>query len=634
MNTKARTILGCIVGCAAVTLAGFRLAGSGLWPHGSSASAKLAPAWKAGRVYRYQVAWTQDSLAVRNGEAAQGLPDRLEAKVALDAVIRVEPTRTDAQQQTLELTIESVRSAQVQALGTDLLADEATRAATLAPRMVEAVYDARGALQHLRLPKDTPELTAGLLEGIALELQGANAAPGVVEERASEGVFRVEYRSSSDGNGLERVRTEAVSLAGIEPACVEPCKITLKGNGSMRFASAASAERHPTRVEDHERVLAQESGHQPRLQSSLAFEAELIRVSDASDEARAPLAQAELATKEPGAPWESSQSAQRLLEHRALGMTNEGILSGLELAGAIGPEGLPGGWLASATAFLELHPEFLAEIGARFQNPDLSQQAKVTILDVLAATGTPEAQKLLRELLGGAAANDDPAQRLALVQRLMLLEKPEPETVAFLRQRFEQSRAQGDGEMELAAAHTLGATLAHSDSDEARAEADKGASSLRLALSDARGPSERAGLLRALGNAGANEAVATIAAAARDEDERVRAAAAAALRKTPTSQAQTALVSLASDTSETVQLAALDSLGEQPLSDGVLGQLSKLLPDSTLGGQAEAELVTLFSRQPTLTPAMRSALETVLARTEDNRLRARVRAMLGGLPPL
>jgi len=123
--------------------------------------------------------------------------------------------------------------------------------------------------------------------------------------------------------------------------------------------------------------------------------------------------------------------------------------------------------------------------------------------------------------------------------------------------------------------------------------------------------------------------VSSIAAAARDDDERVRAAAAAALRKTPTPQAQTALVSLAADTSESVQLAALDSLAEQPLTDGVLGQLSNLLPDSNLGDQAEAQLVTLFSRQPVLTPPMRSALETVLARTEDNRLRARVRAMLG-----
>ena len=144
MNTKARTILACVVGCAAITVAGSWLAGSSLWPNGSSSSAPLTSAWKTGRVYRYHVAWTHDSLATRSAGPAAGLPDRLAGKVALDALIRIEPTGSETQQQTLELTIESVNRALVQALGTDLLADEATRAATLAPRTVEAVYDARG----------------------------------------------------------------------------------------------------------------------------------------------------------------------------------------------------------------------------------------------------------------------------------------------------------------------------------------------------------------------------------------------------------------------------------------------------------------------------------------------------------
>src|SRR6478609_3644318 len=153
MNTKARTILACIAGCAAVTLAGWRLAAGGFLAHGSSPAGMLTP-WKAGRVYRYHVAWTHDSRLVRSGEAAAGLPDRLDGKVALDASIRIEPTRAEAQQQTLELTIESVNSALVQLLDTNLLADEATRAATLAPRTIEAVYDTRGKLLQLRLTKD------------------------------------------------------------------------------------------------------------------------------------------------------------------------------------------------------------------------------------------------------------------------------------------------------------------------------------------------------------------------------------------------------------------------------------------------------------------------------------------------
>jgi HEAT repeat protein len=238
---------------------------------------------------------------------------------------------------------------------------------------------------------------------------------------------------------------------------------------------------------------------------------------------------------------------------------------------------------------------------------------------------------MLRDLIGGRTTNGD-ANRLALVQRVTLLENPAPETVRFMRDRFDVSRASGDLHMELASAHALG-SLAGRSSSETREESRAAVRALDEAMHDAKSSEERAGLLHALGNMGDGDHVHAIAANSKDEDEDVRMAVAAALRKTPTEEAQSTLLALASDPSAGVERAALDSLGQQPLGDEARAALGELLANGALSPDSEPQAVTVLLGGGPMTADVGRVLRALMARTADKRLQARLRMLLANALP-
>ncbi len=630
MNRLPKTLIALSVGCASA-LTGMRLY-TGSWLSFDSESAKLSatetnsaarPGFRIGRAYRYEVQWSQESVASSKGAAAAGLGDELRGNLRLEAMVRLEPRAASGDGLLVNVVLESVKGASVTLQGQDLLADDSARRTLLAPREVEAELGTEGELLELRLPKDTPELYAQLVEGVLLQLQdtGGKALGG--EERAPDGVFEMRYDAAPDGS-LSRTRTRALRLESLESECDGSCVVSLDGGAQLRF----NADGELARIEDDETVRAAAPGSAPVLESKLRFVAELRSVVTLAAPPSA-LAASDWGVKAAGEPWESAQTERALLEQRAAGMSMERVVSGLDLAGTLGPESLPGGWLASTTAFLALHPELLGEIAVRFQNPDASVGMKTALLDLLAATGTPEAQKVLCSLLDDAAANEDTTAQLHFTQRTMLLEAPEPETIDFLRERFSASRADGDRELELAAAHALGAAADGARTEGARQSAERATSELREALASSADPAERSGLLRALGNAGDEDSVAAVLPHVDDEEASVRASAAAALRKTPSAEAQAALLSLAADPVEDVRLEALGALSLQPRTPELGRELATALAsEHAASPRTEGELVTLIAREKQLTPQARAALGAVLARTTDNRLKAKVKLML------
>lgn len=630
MNRLPKTLIALSFGCASA-LTGLRLY-TGSWlpfdaQSGASATetnAAQRPGFRIGRAYRYDVQWSQESVASSKGAAAAGLGEELRGNLALEAVIRLEPRANPGDGLLVNVTLESVKRASVTLQGQDLLADDMTRQTLLAPREVEAELSTEGELLELRLPKDTPELYAQLVEGVLLQLQdtGGKALGG--EERAPDGVFATRYEAAPDGSSLSRKRTRAIRLESLDTECDGACTVSLEGGARLSFNDDGEL----SRIEDEEAVRAAAPGSAPVLESKLRFVAELRSVVELSAPPGA-LAASDWGVKAAGEPWESAQTERALLEQRAAGMNMDRVVSGLDLAGSMGPESLPGGWLASTTAFLALHPELLVEIAVRFQNPDATVGMKTALLDLLAATGTAEAEQILCRLLDDVAANEDSAARLHFTQRTILIEAPEAETIDYLRRRFGASRADGDAELELATAHALGAAAGNAKTEGARQSAALASRELREALAASEQAPQRAGLLRALGNAGDDGAVSAVLQHVGDEDASVRAAAAAALRKTPSAEAQAALLSLATDTVEDVRLEALDALSTQPRTPELSRELAMTLAkEQAASPRTEGELVTLIAREKQLTPEARAALAAVLGRTTDNRLKARVKLML------
>ncbi len=464
-----------LLACLVLLLAWLRHAGR--WPFaGAPRTDALGPAWRAGHVYDYDVHWTGKSIARTNAAGAEGVPELIEGSLALDGAVRIEALPSRGAVFPVRVALQSVDRASMVVLGQDVLSDDKLRESVLNPRTLEAEMDGAGHLVRMRLPTDTPELAAQLIEGILLELQATRARGEVytVEERTPEGVFRVRYERAADM--LRRKRTDVVSL-NASASCDATCETTLEGGSRLRF----DLEGDLAEVHDDEHTVAAEHGGAPVFQSTLRFDAALRSVTKAGAPSLL-AASAGFAFKMAGDPWESAETANQLLEKRAAGITLDDVLSGLRLAGGIGPEHLPDGWIVRTAAFFELHPELLNELSVRFDDPAATQQSRVTILDLLAATGTAPAQKMLRDLIGGRTTNGD-ANRLALVQRVTLLENPAPETVRFMRDRFDVSRASGDLHMELASAHALG-SLAGRSSSETREDSRAAVTALDEAMHD------------------------------------------------------------------------------------------------------------------------------------------------------
>jgi hypothetical protein len=288
---------------------------------------------------------------------------------------------------------------------------------------------------------------------------------------------------------------------------------------------------------------------------------------------------------------------------------------------------LESGWLSRAAALLQLQPDQIERVEELLLSGELGASGEALALDLLAAAGTPRAQAAMRAALTSEGAPRDDRRRALLVQRLAFVKEPDAETVAYLARAH--AGAEGDDARHLwrASAQALGSAAVRlagaGDLAGARAQADTLAAELEVAAD----PSDRAALIAALGNAGLPEHVERIAALAADEAPEVRSAAAVALCKTDTPAARAALLGLTADAQARVARAAIDTLGRHGLSGGDLEEVCALIAEGrtpVLADGAMLMFLSSYAGEP-----VERALEAILARTQDPRLAAQARALLG-----
>lgn len=323
-----------------------------------------------------------------------------------------------------------------------------------------------------------------------------------------------------------------------------------------------------------------------------------------------------------GKPQETlaSSDARSALEARASGMT----LSGLQSQLAAWPGALTGRaigkFLFQASALLQLHPKYAAELVSAALSEDWGVDAQNVLSDLLRGAGTPECQRALWDLVDGG--ND----RKALIQRIGLVEEPTEETVRKITERLQgvsASLKSGEVDQELATATEFAAgssarqlrTLGRAE------EADRLVSLLVDYLADANTPVERARLIRALGNAGAGEMVLE---ATSSKESVERAAAATALRFASAGAETDALLALVSDSETEVQHAALVSLEAR----GFLAEDASAVAQAVLdGSMKQANLLAsanVLLAQEDISP-YRAALGLIAQRADGlPRLRARI----------
>jgi hypothetical protein len=330
----------------------------------------------------------------------------------------------------------------------------------------------------------------------------------------------------------------------------------------------------------------------------------------------------------------SEDAARRLLEQQAGGLTIERLMQDLRIHGPAPKFPDLGRWMWQATGLLRLHPELCRDLKEVFKAPQMNHQGRARVLDLLAATGTREAQAVMRELLDTPEARGTVRYEL-LLQRFSLVERPTAETMAYLRAKVER----GDGAYVQAAAHSLGSAIGNRLRTEGEPVDERSAALLRKGLAAARSARERVDWLRTLGNAGLTEDVSLMSGYAKDGDRGVRAAVADALRKTQTPAAEKTLLELVADVDSGVRDRALHTLTSYTLTADHLDALRQQVESGRLEPDNFAMLMTLLERNKHQPGAVLPVLETLHARNiSDRRLLLRIRALYGslssGIPPV
>lgn len=563
--------------------------------------------------------WHEKSTAhLPNGEAA-GLASAMDGELDLEADLVLSRETTLDGGDAVRAELRDVRTSRSVVMGHDVLETGESGKKALEGKPIHLVFEG-GHITKVLVPRDAASITVQLVESVARQVLLAHPRVGSFEreEQTPIGTMLVQYEPK--GDSWRRTITGAVTIDNLPAVCIAPCVKHARGEGEVRFEEEGVV----LRLTEKRELRAGIAGQTPILESSATFEA--TRVKDGAFAADA-LDPKTLASKLPGAPFENEAERYAALVRRAEGATIEDVLGGIGAIAASGPSATSKGWLVRSTALLELHPQLISEVAIRFEDEELGTRGRMAVLDLLAATSSDEAKVALLRVLDSSAARHG-EQRLVYLQRLVLVEEPSAEMARAIRERHAKSLRSNDVEMAYAEAHVMGAMAGNLAERGDRTESKAAIDVLAGEVDSAKTPAARAAYLSALGNAGDRAQLPRITRHAKDPDPAVRRSAASALRKTSNPEAREALMSLATDADEQVQVAAVNALGHYPVDASEQRQLGRMLETPRLGGEAEAQVVTLLLRQGPPSAEVRGSLQALLAHTEDPRLAARVRLAL------
>lgn len=522
--TRARLLL---LGAAAVVLALLVLR--------ATRPAPAAPTWRwpEGRVARYHLHLEGAStIPAPDGRGTLG------GELSMDGV--VELGRPAGQTPTLVLRLVSLDRATMTLFGAPAMQDlEGLRAALVGPAAVLSLFPT-GDVRQVAFSEGAPTLFETTAQTLVGELQHPlrDAAEYVLVETTTRGKAEAHFRR--DGRVLERRRTSYFTLTSF---------------GGVRAADVDSVSRFEF---DGEGVLVSLDASETlvgRAPDAAARSHLVVRLSPLAVETRVVTPPPRTTLAPLGELKPPRDAREQMLSQRVAGLDRAGLVRGLgDFATSTGEGGL-GAFMARASGLLLQDPSRCDDVVAWAQAPGRSPRDVEFALEVLAAAGSPEAQRAMLTLLERDEAS------ATQVQRLSLLQAPTVETA-----RFAEARWKGASDDD--ARETLGLTLGAVSGQLARSghelEAAPMVDELARALRSAPATREKVGLVLALGNAGLSSRVEDVAHQLGDRDESVRIAALHALRKTPTPAAHLALQRALTDPSQEVARQAVTELAALP----------------------------------------------------------------------
>jgi HEAT repeat protein len=561
------------------------------WPHQEDRDA-LALRFALGTEYDYTLAWHD-----RSAVTVAGASGALAGHVDLVGRLVVRAYEQTGDRFVLGMRFADLTTHDVVVLGRAIPAD------TLAGAEAFVEVRADGQIASVRFERGAPELVKQLVPVLLTELD-ARLAGGTAEAPAPFGIAQARYaRTGAREVTRTRDRYTALTVAPIAADELARTPPQLAASATVEIAAAGPWQR----VVDRERLQLGE-----RVDAEVSLELALAGARAARLPRHPPLAQLE--RRELGDVRPGGDAERNALVHKVGGLTRRDLLDGLSSNGAIADANR---WMWRASGLVELEPALAAEIGELVATGRLAGTNAELALDVLAAAGTPAAQRALVAALSSPVVQGA-ARYSLLLQRISLVAQPTPETAAFIGATYRRDHAG-------AAAYALGAVVGHlGDSAEA------GAWNATLAgdLERARDPGMQRVLLAALGNAARVDNVDRVTRYATSDDAGVRAAVARALRRTDTPTARATLHALFGDRSSEVQHDAIAALASLHVTPADLASLREHVAAAGVHAGNESSLVGLVADQVASADAA-ALLRDLAARPDTPReVRARIATLL------
>ncbi len=542
-----------------------------------------------GRVYRFAFAWSSHS----EGRGPAILPEQIRVTGGLELAGTL-AIRAVGEGGLISVSIEGLERAELSVFGQNVLRESSVLLGK--PAYVELSPD--GALRRLFMDADAPPITRELLTAIVgrIDLRAAAAVEGTVT--SSQGLARARY--TRDGRvitrtlvGTERVDGDPGAGAGIPQ---------VEGQGALVLATTGEV----LELHNEDRLSIASDREASALQASTRFEA--VRVSVAEEPPRPQPDLAAMLELDSWDPPDDAQARREMGRRFADGLTSFEASMVIRAAG----NGLvpPRGFAVRAVGMLRGWPERAADMLEIF-DATTDERAQGLVFDLLAGAGTPEAQRIMLQVLERDEVRRSPLHA-QLVQRCGFVARPLPELGEYL---LELESDTPPSASHRALLYPMGSLARrYSASDPVLAEAML--ARVRGALDAAVDPQDTVAALAGLGNAGRAEDYGAVESRTHHEHAAVRGMAAVALRHHRTAAAQERLIAMLGDDDPYVARQAIGVIDEQ--SPPALAQRLALVGASGAyhPGIAYALADTMLSEAETKA-SVHEALVAMRARAHD-----------------
>lgn len=453
-----------------------------------------------------------------------------------------------------------------------------------------------GHVVELQVPRESTSIVAGLRKHIAtlLQYEVSSESRWDASENDTTGVYHASYEQK--GSEILRLKDRYVQMLTAKGLVEASAQVqqTVAGRASLEL----DADRWPSKLSVLERTITKSGGS---LRDIVSQRTDSLELTGSSDDREA----LGSAMREAGDYETVSLESLELFvaqQHNAdLAMVRGRSMTTLVTTLDDKDEQVSLEAAAALTAYLRLHPEESAKLGARMRTYDYGAKR---IFGALSAAGTPEAQEVLADVLRDGKAHKDAREDAAIA--LSMSENPQHESLEAVR------RAMHDRDPEVASASTLAAgnlarQLAENDPDTAKDVVGE----LLARLDRSTGADEQVMLLRALGNSGDLRALPYAERFLLSSTDIVRAAACDTLTFVKSEAADNLLVrAMGRDESEMVRGNAVRVSAHRPF-EAYFAPLARVLAEDTAASVrlAAVERLGLASQDPRVLEVIRRAMQ-------------------------